>query len=163
MLMYANSTSPKFSHFALKGRQASRAAPPTPPDPPVSPSLEARKLKQQPQESAKRVRPWGFFWKLRRQRADSRRFPPPWSVDDPDPKLERQCFIVRDADGRALAYVYFEDEPGWRSAAKMLRRDEASAHRRQHRQAAGAIAQFSVAIGAVIRSPCRHAAETTPG
>jgi hypothetical protein len=23
-------------------------------------------------------------------------FPPPWSVDDPDTKLERQCSIVRD-------------------------------------------------------------------
>jgi hypothetical protein len=34
-----------------------------------------------------------------------RRFPPPWSVDDPDPKLDRQCFIVRDANGHALAYV----------------------------------------------------------
>jgi hypothetical protein len=25
-----------------------------------------------------------------------RRFPPPWSVEDPDPQLERQCFIIRD-------------------------------------------------------------------
>jgi hypothetical protein len=24
-----------------------------------------------------------------------------------------ECFIVRDANGQALAYVYFEDEPGW--------------------------------------------------
>jgi hypothetical protein len=30
-----------------------------------------------------------------------RLFPPPWSVDDPDPKLDRPCFIVRDADGHA--------------------------------------------------------------
>jgi hypothetical protein len=30
------------------------------------------------------------------------RFPPPWSVEDPDPKLDRQCFIVRDADGHAM-------------------------------------------------------------
>ena len=55
----------------------------------------------------------------------SRRFPPPWSAEEPDPKLDRQCFIVRDANGQALAYVYFEDEPGRRSAAHLLTRDEA--------------------------------------
>ena len=30
------------------------------------------------------------------------------------------CFIIRDANGQALAYVYFEDEPGRRAAAKLL-------------------------------------------
>jgi hypothetical protein len=35
-----------------------------------------------------------------------------WSVEETDPKLDRRCFIVRDADGQALACVYFEDEPG---------------------------------------------------
>ena len=35
------------------------------------------------------------------------------------------CFIVRNATGQAIAYVYFEDEPGRRSAAKLLTRDEA--------------------------------------
>ena len=33
-----------------------------------------------------------------------RRFPPPWSVDEADSKLDRRCFIVRDANGQALAY-----------------------------------------------------------
>jgi hypothetical protein len=32
---------------------------------------------------------------------------------------------VRDHNGQQLAYVYFEDEPGRRSAAKLLARDEA--------------------------------------
>ena len=41
----------------------------------------------------------------------SRRLPLPWSVDDPDTKLGQDCFIVRDANGQALAYVYFEEEP----------------------------------------------------
>jgi hypothetical protein len=40
-------------------------------------------------------------------------------------KLGEDCYLVRDADGHALAYVYFEDEPGRRSAAHPLTRDEA--------------------------------------
>jgi hypothetical protein len=40
-------------------------------------------------------------------------------------KFGQECFIVRDANGQALAYVYFEDEPGRRSAAHLLPRDEA--------------------------------------
>ena len=56
---------------------------------------------------------------------ERRRFPPPWSFEDPDPKLQQQCFIVRDRKGQALAYVYFEEELGRRAAAKLLTRDEA--------------------------------------
>ena len=48
-----------------------------------------------------------------------RGFPPPWSVEETD-----ACFIVRDTNRQALAYVYFEDEPGRRSAAHLLTRDE---------------------------------------
>jgi hypothetical protein len=36
----------------------------------------------------------------------------------------RRTFIVRDGNGQQLAYVYFEDEPGRRSAAKLLTKDE---------------------------------------
>jgi hypothetical protein len=50
----------------------------------------------------------------------ARRFPPPWSIEEQD-----ACFVVRDRSGPALAYVYFEDELGRRSAAKLLTRDEA--------------------------------------
>ena len=32
---------------------------------------------------------------------------------------------MRDHDGQQLAYIYFEDEPGRRSAAKLLAKDEA--------------------------------------
>jgi hypothetical protein len=40
-------------------------------------------------------------------RAD--RFPPPWSIEE-----QAACFIVGDRSGQALAYVYFENEPGRR-------------------------------------------------
>ena len=50
-----------------------------------------------------------------------RRFPPPWTVEE----LNDACFIVSDSAGQKLAYVYFEDEPGRRSAAKLLSKDEA--------------------------------------
>jgi hypothetical protein len=36
----------------------------------------------------------------------SRRFPPPWSIDE-----QTESFIVTDATGLPIAYVYFEDEP----------------------------------------------------
>ena len=35
------------------------------------------------------------------------RFPPPWSAE-----VTPNCFIVRDANGQQLAYVYFESGPG---------------------------------------------------
>jgi hypothetical protein len=35
------------------------------------------------------------------------------------------CFVVRDHSGQKLAYVYFEEEPGRRSSAKLLTKDEA--------------------------------------
>jgi hypothetical protein len=45
-------------------------------------------------------------------------------LEPPHPAIAFQ-FIIRDANGHALAYVYFEDEPGRRSAAHLMTRDEA--------------------------------------
>jgi hypothetical protein len=48
------------------------------------------------------------------------RFPSPWSVKE----LE-ESFVVQDAAGRPLAYLYFDDQPRRRLVIKRLSRDEA--------------------------------------
>jgi hypothetical protein len=53
--------------------------------------------------------------------AKPRRFPPPWTVKDHNDV----CFIVKDRNGFALSYVYYEEELGRRSAANLMTRDEA--------------------------------------
>ena len=50
----------------------------------------------------------------------TRRFPPPWTFEDID-----AAFVVKDGSGQKVAYVYYEEEPGRRSAAKLLTKDEA--------------------------------------
>jgi hypothetical protein len=65
-----------------------------------------------------------------------RRFPAPWTVEETQP-----CFIVRDHNGQALAFVYCEDEPGRRTTGKLLTRDEA-------RRIAANIAKLPVLLGA---------------
>ena len=52
--------------------------------------------------------------------AEPRRFPPPWTVEELN-----TAFVVRDDNGQKLAYVHFEDEPGRRSVANLLTKDEA--------------------------------------
>jgi hypothetical protein len=51
----------------------------------------------------------------------ARRFPPPWTFEESN----NACFIVRDANYFAMAYVYFESEPGRRVAANLMTKDEA--------------------------------------
>jgi len=51
---------------------------------------------------------------------DRRRFTPPWDIED-----YGACFNVRDSNGQALSYVYYDNEPGRRTAAGLLTRDEA--------------------------------------
>ena len=53
--------------------------------------------------------------------AERRQFPPPWDIEE----ANAACFIVKDNNGQALAYMYFEQEPGRRTAADLLTRDEA--------------------------------------
>jgi hypothetical protein len=49
-----------------------------------------------------------------------RRFPPPWRAE-PIPG----GYVVRDANGQALAYLYTRDNPTEALQAKMLTKDEA--------------------------------------
>jgi hypothetical protein len=49
-----------------------------------------------------------------------RRFPSPWSIDE-----RTESFIITDANGQHVAYVYFEDESQRRLSMKRLTRDEA--------------------------------------
>jgi len=62
-----------------------------------------------------------------------RRFPPPWSIED-----NGACFVVKDSNGQKLAYVYYEEEPGRRSSAKLLTKDEARLGRRAASEPAAA-------------------------
>ena len=58
-----------------------------------------------------------------------RRFPPPWTVEETAP-----CFIVRDANGQALAFVYCEDEPGRRTRRTYRRLKRRGDVRNQQRE-----------------------------
>src|SRR5215472_11246274 len=40
-------------------------------------------------------------------------------------ELNDACFIVRDANGQQLAYVYYSNDPDRRATAKVLTKDEA--------------------------------------
>ena len=57
----------------------------------------------------------------------ARRFPLPWHVDE-----ATESFCIRDANGEALAYVYFEDGQGRRMAMHRLTRSEARRSSSKH-------------------------------
>jgi len=68
----------------------------------------------------------------------TRLFPPPWTIEEHN----NACFIVCDSTGQALGYFYFDEEPGRRSAAKLLTKDEA-------RRMAANFAKLPDVLGAV--------------
>jgi hypothetical protein len=51
---------------------------------------------------------------------EPRRFPPPWHAD-----TIPGGYVVRDANGQALAYIYSRDNPAEARQAKVLTKDEA--------------------------------------
>jgi hypothetical protein len=49
-----------------------------------------------------------------------REFLAPWSAEE-----HSGHYVVRDGNGQAVAYIYYENHPSRRSAAKLLTKDEA--------------------------------------
>jgi hypothetical protein len=50
----------------------------------------------------------------------NRSFPPPWSAEE-----HTESFVIKDATGQPLTYLYFEDEPQRQRSTMRLSRDEA--------------------------------------
>ena len=80
----------------------------------------------------------------------SRRFPPPWTVEDHN----RACFIVKDKNGHSLAFVYYEEEAGRQAAANLMTKDEA------RRIAAASPSCRSCGAGRSIKPRCSCPART---
>src|SRR6516165_5151735 len=76
--------------------------------------------------------------KTPRDRPDpkQRRFPPPLTAE-----LQPNHYVVRDANRQQLAYVYYESEPGRRSAAKIAFQRRGAADRGKYREIAGVVWQ----------------------
>lgn len=66
----------------------------------------------------------------------SRRFPPPWT-----PERTPGGYVIRDANGQALAYVYARESAHEAETAKVLTMDEA-------RRIAAGIAKLPALLGA---------------
>jgi hypothetical protein len=82
-----------------------------------------------------------------------RRFRPPWTIEEHN----EACFIVKDATDQALAYFYFEEEPGRRSVMGCFSSEAAPSRMTQ-----AALEQlFAPLAGAVeILSIAKHGART---
>src|ERR1700733_3931862 len=80
-----------------------------------------------------------------------RRFPAPWTIEE----YRGLSYIVRDANNFAVAYVYFESEPGRRAAANLMSKDEA-------RKVAAGIAKLLELVPLVNLRAGRHLACTRP-
>ncbi|MGC1355840.1 MAG: hypothetical protein WA851_08635 [Xanthobacteraceae bacterium] len=52
--------------------------------------------------------------------ASRRRCPPPWRIQEND-----ESYVVMDANGQRLAFIYFEDEPVRQSSMKRIGKDDA--------------------------------------
>ena len=48
-------------------------------------------------------------------------FPPPWSIEE----IGGECLVVRDANGQALTYLYFDDDRHRRALSGRLTSEEA--------------------------------------
>jgi hypothetical protein len=59
--------------------------------------------------------PFSFAVPRHRAMPSTRRFTPPWSIEE-----RQESFIVMDANGQQLAYLYFEDEPQRQMSMKRL-------------------------------------------
>ena len=62
-----------------------------------------------------------------------RRYPPPWKIEE-----GAESYIVTDASGQRLAFIYFENEPQRQTIMKRISRDDAWAARTRHHAYSGA-------------------------
>lgn len=52
--------------------------------------------------------------------APRRRYPPPWKIEE-----ATEFYIVTDATGQRLAYIYFEDEPQRQTSMRRIGKGDA--------------------------------------
>ncbi len=60
--------------------------------------------------------PYMFSWRM----SPRRRYPPPWKIEE-----GAESYIVTDAAGQRLAFIYFENEPQRQAIVKRISRDDA--------------------------------------